>query len=245
MTEALTKANLAVPAIDTSDTLKTALAVATSVETGFAIKSREDRDQANDSAIILKRGIKTIEDALTEADRPVKRAMEARRAQYAPTLQRLKTALSQTDNERGKWDRAEAQRIREEAVRAQRAAEEAARAAAEENATRTDDEDELPPAQVPVPQVERTTRGALATSSAIRKVKAVELIDAGKAQDEWGADVVTLAARVAVEKYNAKMKLGLLPFPPDEAQVGQNGGVVIGGIRFVTGQTYSDRGSGL
>lgn len=246
MSTEMTKVVLAVPAIDASETVQTALGVAMSVTAGFSIKTQEDREQANDTAIIVKRGIKTIEDALTEADRPIKRAMEARRMNYADKLVRLKTALSVADSERGRWDREEAVRVRKEAERAQAAADAAAKAAAEANAALMDGEEPLPAAQVVVPQVQRTTRGALATSSSVRRVRAVALEDAQKAAEEWGLEIVSLNERVANERYNAKMKLGLLAYPPDldPARPAETQGVVVGGVRYVSEVGYSDRRSG-
>lgn len=228
-----------VEAIDNSEQVKTALGVATTVETGFSIKSREDMEQAADSARITKRGISTIENALTETFRKVKEIERLTRGQYAPMLARLKAAVGRINTERERWDRQEQRRIRDEQERAQREANAAAEAAmrAAESGAVADDDEPLAPAEVPIETTETAVRGALATSTRIRRVKAVELVDPIAAAAAWGAEVVTLDPRIAKERYDAKMKLGLLEFPPD-------GGAVIGGVRFVTESTFSDRARG-
>jgi len=236
--------SLVVRGIEESEQVK--MAMAASMSTGLTIASREDMEQAGDSLRILKRGLSAVETMLREAFRPLKEierlTRDSYRARYSDPME---AAAKRLDAAMRQWDRAEQQRAREEQIRAQREAEAAAAAArqAQESGAFADDEDVLAPAEVPIERPEAVVRGAVSTTSKVRRVEAVALVDPQAAAAEWGAEVVALNARIAVERYAAKMKLGLLDFPPDEVD-GVAGGVVVGGVRFVTRTSFSSHGRG-
>jgi hypothetical protein len=225
-----------------SEQVKTSVSIARTVLDGFKIESREDMEQAGDSARIIKRGLQAVADGLRDAFAPVKDLeRQARDRCRAEATDRLDAALRLIDSERTRWSAVEQRRAREAAIAEQQEADRAAQAAtaARESGALADDEEAPPAAQVVVHQPERTVRGAVATTAQVRKVEAVELLDPAAAAEQWGPEVVTLNARLAAEKYAAKVKLGLLLPPPDGAQ-----NHVVGGVRFVTKVTFSDRARG-
>lgn len=224
-----------------SKQVESSLSVALAVLDGFKIASREDMEQAGDSARLIKRGVAALTDELRDAFQPFK-AFEAqvRGMVEIRAGAKLKAALERIDAERRRWALEEARLAREQAIREQAEADAAARAAREAatSGTFADDEEAPPAAQAVTHLPERTVRGAVATTAQVRKVEAVELVNPTEAAEAWGAEIVTLNARMAGQRYMDKVKAGLLLLPPDGAEH------VVGGVKFVTRISFSDRARG-
>jgi hypothetical protein len=229
-------APIAVRSIDDDQNIRTALAVATAVEAGLRIASREDAEQAGDGLRIVRVALRSIEEWLREAFRPLKDVERMTRDKYAPTQARLKAASDRVAAEMARWEREEQARVRAEQERAQREAEAAARAAQEAAASGafTDDEEAPSAAQVIIPKPEAAVRGAVATISWVRRVKAMEIVDPVAVATHW-AHLLKLDSAAAVAEYGVLMRRGTHDYPPD-------GGAVVGGIRFVTERTAQSRG---
>lgn len=225
-----------VEAIETSDTLKTAEGVATTVETGFSIRCDEDREQAGDTLMLLKRGAKVIEDGLRDAFAPFKATEKATRDSLAPRKLRLEQAAARTEGEMRRYDREKAERIRREAAEAQARLDAAAKAAAEQATAAAPDEEALPAAQVVVPVAERTVRGALSTTTEKRYVVCLGLADPVAAAREMPEALMADTAK-AEAMYRGWMARDVKGWPAGE----DAGGTVVAGFRFATRSSYQSR----
>lgn len=219
--------------IEESAVILNAKAVATQVETGFVIKTPEDMQQAADSAVLLKRGEKLIEDELREAFAEVKRFERTVRDQFVTTTLRFKRAMEKIDSARHAFRRQEEARIREEQRRAQAESEAAAQAAAQAAEAGQMMDDEAPPAaQVVAPKVETISRGAIGKSVETRRVVVAEIVDPVKVAQEWG-HLVSVDTKGALAEYAVLMRRGTADFPGEA-------GVVVNGVKFVTKVGFSD-----
>lgn len=229
---------IAIKTIDESEQLKTALSMAIMVETGFAIRCPEDMEQAGDTLRLAKSGVRVITDGLREAFARVNDIERCTRDFYGVTKARLANAVQRVQDEMGRWDRAERQRIFEAQAIAQRQAEEAAKIArdAQEQAAMfgADVAEEVPPAaQVIIPQAETTVRGAISTTAKTRTIVAVEIVDPIACAREM-PEALELNAAVAKRAYLGWMDRGLRDYPPD-------GGCIVAGVRYVTQTGFSSR----
>jgi len=218
-------------AIARNEQMRTAFGVVQSVNTGFRIASREEAESAADTLAVLKRGERTASEAITNAMRPYKAAEAQARSQLvAPLL----AASAKVAAEMNRWRVAEQSRVRREQLEAEQQARAAAEAAAVNAAGLGDDEEPLPAAQVIIPQQERIVRGAIGKTHELRRLKAVEIVNAVEVAQEWPHVVVEAfatsgpARSSAKAEYEALLKRGTADMPPEGE------GIVKHGVRFVT-----------
>jgi len=214
--------------------VKAGAAAATVIEAGCVIETPEAMEEASDQARILKQSLNAIEEELRDSFRPLRDMERKIRDRVAPLQARLKAAIDKLDRERKRHDRVAQEKARElqrqQQEEANRAAAEARAAAA---ASAEVDEEPLPAAQVPVEMPERTTRGATATTARVRKVVAKEIKDPVAVARQW-PHLLKLDTAAAKAEYDILIRRGTAEHPPE-------GGIVMGGILFVTETTFSDR----
>lgn len=193
--------------------------VLVSVETGFSISCREDREQASDTLAILRRTSKSAKERLTEVFRPMKAFEKSFRDEVGVKIAAWDAGAAAVEAEMRRWDAAEERRRRDEAA--------AQQAAINESHVGGDG---LLPAQVVVKPQANLVSGAVGKDHKMRTIEAVELVDAMQAAREW-PHLLELSKQAAKAEYEALVKKGLADLPGEA-------GVVMGGIRFVTKTTY-------
>jgi len=205
--------------------VQSSLRIASAVlKDGFKIANREEFERSADTYSLLKRGIASVTESLTEAFRPIKtREKQVRGIVKLKVLDPLEQAVAVVDLEVSRFRRAEELRAREEEIAAQHAANEAAK-------VEVPDGEEAPsPVQVVVQRAPQIARGVVGKLHVMRRVRAVELVDVQTALASW-PEVVGLNVEVAKERYDALMKQGIATYPPE-------GGIIVGGVRFITETT--------